>query len=376
MNFDLSEEQRLLTDSVRRYLERDYTFEARKKVVAADSGYSTQAWTTFAELGLLALPISTEHGGFGGTALDLMPVMEAFGEALVVEPYLSTVICARMIERAGPGDASRQILPAVAEGAMKLALAQSEDGARYDLNHVAMVARPSGEGFVLDGLKRAVVHAPQADRLLVSARTSGAITDAEGISLFVVDPKAAGIGMRAYRTIDELRGADVEFRGVKVGADALVGQRDRGFALLDEGVDAGNALLCAEAVGVLKRANDATLDYLKTRKQFGVAIGSFQALQHRMVDMVIHAEQARSMASIACAAVTASGTPHARSLAVSAARVRVADACRHVSQEAVQLHGGMGMTEELAVSHAFRRLTTLRHAMGDVDFHLERLARG
>jgi alkylation response protein AidB-like acyl-CoA dehydrogenase len=375
VNFDLSEEQRLLTDSVRRYLEREYTFEARRKIVAADAGCSPQAWKSFAELGLLALPLSTGHGGFGGTALDLMPVMEALGESLVVEPYLSTVMCARMIERSGPDDLRNALLPAVAEGAMKLAFAQTEDGARYDLDHVALSATPDGEGFVLEGVKRVVLHAPQVDRLLVSARTSGRTTDTAGITLFVVDPGSAGVTMGSYRTIDGLRGADVRFRGARVPADAVAGEIGKAFAVIEDGVDFAGALLCAEAVGALKSANDATLEYLKSRKQFGVAIGSFQALQHRMVDMVIHAEQARSMASIACAAVAADADPAARSRAVSAARIRVADACRHVGQEAVQLHGGMGMTEELAVSHAFRRLLTLRQAMGDADFHLERMAR-
>ncbi|HUP29440.1 MAG TPA: acyl-CoA dehydrogenase family protein, partial [Usitatibacter sp.] len=232
MNFDLNEEQQMLADSVRRFIKQDYTFENRKAIVASEPGYSPGVWKTFAELGLLALPIPTEHGGFGGTAVDLMPVMEAFGEALVVEPYLSTVMCAHMLGHPGravddrhPGRANGAtargpILSAVAEGRMILAFAHSEDGARYDLNHVAVTAKRDGDGFTIDGLKRVVLNGPQADRLLVSARTSGAATDESGISLFVVDPQTAGITMRAYRTIDGFRAADIAFDGVRVRADA------------------------------------------------------------------------------------------------------------------------------------------------------------
>jgi len=375
MNFDLNEEQRLLADSVRRYVANEYSFEARKRIVSSEAGYSARAWASFAELGLLALPIPTEHGGFGGGAVDLLAVMEAFGEALVVEPYLSTILCARMVARGGPDDLGKAHLPAVAEGSMKLAFAHTEDGARHDLQHVAMTAQPDGEGYVLDGVKRVVLHAPQADRVLVSARTAGATTDEEGISLFIVDPRTAGITMRGYRTIDEMRAADMIFRGARVPADALVGEDGGALELIDEGVDFGTALLCAEAVGAMKHANDATLEYLKTRKQFGVPIGSFQALQHRMVDMVISAEQARSMASLACATVDSERDAARRAHIVSAAKIRIADACRHVSQESVQLHGGMGMSEELKVSHTFRRLTMIAQQFGDADHHLERFAK-
>ena len=373
MNFDLSEEQQLLADSVRRFVERDYTFEARKKVVASDSGYSPDVWKTLADLGLLALPIPTDHGGFGGGAVDLMPVMEAFGEALVVEPYLSTVMCAHILchPRAG-GDPVASVLSAVAEGKMILALAQTEDNARYDLNHVATTAEKDGDAFILNGTKRVVLHATQADRLLVSARSWGEVTDEAGISLFLVDPKAGGINMTAYRTIDELVGADVEFRRVRVQRGAMIGAEGKALELIEEGVDFGTALLCAEAVGAMKYACDATLEYLKTRKQFGVPIGSFQALQHRMVDMTIELEQARSMASLAATSVSAQKSDGA-ARATAAAKVRIATACERVSQEAIQLHGGMGMTEELKVSHTFRRLTSMRGLFGDSDHHLARI---
>ena len=378
MNFDLTEEQQLLADSVRRFVSQDYTFEKRKAILASDLGYSPGVWKTLAELGLLALPIPTEHGGFGGTAVDLMPVMEAFGEALVVEPYLSTVMCARMLGRAchpreGRGSIP-EMLAAVAEGSAILAFAQTEDGARYDLAHVAMKAKRMGDGYVLDGMKRVVLNAPQATRLLVSARTSGGTSDEHGISLFLVDPQAAGVTLTAYRTIDNLRAGDVAFHDVRVAADAIVGAVDEAFASIEDGAAYGSALLCAEAVGAMKHANEATLEYLKTRKQFGVPIGTFQALQHRMVDMVIEAEQARSMASLACTSIAAPAASPDRGRAIAAAKIRVAEACERVSQESVQLHGGMGMTEELKVSHAFRRLTVMRQWLGDTDYHLGRYA--
>lgn len=368
MDFELSEEQRLLVDSVRRFLEKDYAFIARKAIVASPEGHSPPAWSALAELGLLAMPLPEAHGGFASPALDLMPVMEAMGEALAVEPYVSTLMGARAIERGGPDDLRAEVLPKVAEGALKLAVACLEEGGRFDPAHVATTATPDGEGFVLEGAKTAVLHAPMADRLLVSARTPG------GISLFVVDAKSQGVAMHAWRALDGHVGADVRLQGVRVPAEALVGKLGEGLEILDDALDYGAALSCAEAVGAMASASDATLDYLKTRKQFGVAIGSFQALQHRMVDLVIEVEQARSMASLACAAVGGGKSPAERRRIVSMAKVRVGDACRKVSQESVQLHGGMGMTEELKVSHTFRRLTTLARLFGDVDHHLARLA--
>jgi alkylation response protein AidB-like acyl-CoA dehydrogenase len=376
MNFDYNEEQQLLAASVKRFIDKDYTFEARKKIVASSEGYSNAIWSTFAEIGLLGLPFSPEVGGFGGGAVDLMSVMEAIGEALVVEPYLSTVgLGARFVSRAGTNAQQQAILQLVAAGKLKMAFAQTENGARYKLAHVATRAKPTSDGYTISGQKRIVVHAPSADQLIVSARTSGADTDHEGISVFVVDARAPGISMNAYRTVDELRAADVAFKDVRVLADALMGPEGQGLALIEEVVDYATALLCAEAVGAIKYANDATLEYLKTRKQFGVSIGSFQALQHRMVDMVISGEQAKSMAGLACAKVDSATDPGERKRVVSAAKIKIADACRHVAQEAIQLHGGMGMSDELKISHTFRRLTMIAQQFGDVDHHLDRFAK-
>ena len=366
MNFDYNEEQQLLADSVARFAQKDYDFETRKQIIASPEGYSAEVWSTFAEMGLLGLPVSPDYGGFGGGAVDMMAVMEAFGEALVVEPYLPTVgLGARLVARAGSEAQKQAILPAVAEGRMKLALAQTEDGARYNLARVATRAAKSGGGWKLEGRKRVVLGAPSADRLIVSATTG------KGVSLFLVDRTAAGVNLAPCRTVDSMRAADVELAGVQVGAEALLGAEGQGLATLEEAVDFATALVCAEAVGAMKHANDATLEYLKTRKQFGVTIGTFQALQHRIVDMYIAAEQARSMATLA-ASKAESADANERRRAISAAKVRVAEACRHISQESVQLHGGMGMSDELKVSHSFRRLTVIAQQFGDADHHLAR----
>jgi pimeloyl-CoA dehydrogenase small subunit len=376
MNFELSAEQQLLADSLRRFVTNDYTFDARSKIAASPKGWSEEVWATFAEMGLLGLPFAAEYDGFGGSAVDVMIVMEAIGEALVVEPYLSTVgLGGQFVARGGSPAQQKRWLPAIAQGKCRMALAHVEPGGRYDLADVSARARRTREGYVLDGDKRVVLHGGAADVLVVSARTAGARTDPNGISLFLVDKAAAGATIKEYRTIDELRAADVNLSDVTVPHDALVGLEGAALPLIEEVIDYASALLCAEAVGAIRYANDATLEYLKTRRQFGVPIGSFQALQHRMVDMVISLEQARSMAYLACVKVDTADAAE-RQRVVSAAKVRVADACRHVSQESVQLHGGMGMTEELKVSHTFRRLTMIGQTFGDADHHLERFAVG
>jgi alkylation response protein AidB-like acyl-CoA dehydrogenase len=355
MNFDYNEEQQLLADSLRRFLARDYDFEARRQIVASAEGYSPRVWATFAEMGLTGLPFPADCGGFGGGAIDLMDVMEAFGEALVVEPYLPTLIAGRALACSAQ---AKSILPAVIEGKLKLAFAHVEQGARYDLSNVRTTAKKSGGAWLVQGEKAAVLGAPMADKLVVSAKTE------KGIELFLTEAADAP----GYKTVDEMRAADVVFRGAK--AEALGGD----LALIEELTDLATALVCAEAVGAMKFACDTTLEYLKTRRQFGVPIGSFQALQHRMVDMFIAYEQARSMACLACSRVDQSETPRDRARAVSAAKIKVADNARHISQESVQLHGGMGMSEELKVSHSFRRLTVIAGQFGDADYHLARFA--
>jgi alkylation response protein AidB-like acyl-CoA dehydrogenase len=326
MNFDYNEEQQLLADSVRRYLQKDYDFEARKKILATPEGWSERAWATFAEMGLTGLPLSPDYGGFGGGAVDLMSVMEAFGEALVVEPYLPTVLGALAIAKGGDARQKQEILPPVVQGKMRLALATGPRG---------------------------VIGAPMADRIVFGSEGKLRIVARDAIEV------------RAYRTVDDLAAGDVRFDGK---GEALAG------GVLDEVLDFGAALSCAEAVGAMKFACDTTLEYLKTRRQFGVPIGAFQALQHRMVDLFISYEQAKSMACLACSKADGALDAKDRAKAISAARIKIADAARHISQESVQLHGGMGMSEELKVSHTFRRLTALGRRFGDADQHLARFA--
>jgi len=374
MNFELSDEQQLLADSLRKYLANDYSFDARAQIVASSTGYSEKTWAAFAEMGLLGIPFAEEHGGFGGNAVDLMSVMEVMGESLVVEPYWTNVgVAGRLIATGGSEAQRKRILPALIQGKQRLAFAHTEAASRYDLRSVGARAKRSTGGFILEGEKRAVLHAAAADTLIVSARTSGADGDPSGISLFLIDRGARGVTLKEYRTIDELRAADLWLNDVSVPADALLGGEGQALGLIEDVADYATALLCAEAVGGIRYANDTTLEYLKTRRQFGVPIGTFQALQHRMVEMVISYEQARSMACLACVKVEAAGGAERRRV-ISAAKIKVADACRHVSQESVQMHGGMGMTEELKVSHTFRRLTMIAQTFGDAEHHLERFA--
>lgn len=369
MNFDYSDEQQQLADSIRKLLANQYDFEKRKAILNSPSGISDSLWSTFAEMGLTAIALPEADGGFGGGAVDLMAVMEACGEALVVEPLLDNVgLAGRLLAKAGSAAQKAALLPGLIDGSLKLAFAGQEAATRYDLMPAATVAKPAGDGWQLDGEKCVVVGAPSANRLIVSARTG------DGASLFIVDPKAQGVSLNPSRTVDGLRVADVKLSGVKLGADALLGSAGKALPLIEEAVDFATALLCADAIGAMKSANDATLEYMKTRKQFGVPIASFQVLQHRMVEMYITTEQARSLAIVAASKVDTATDPIERARAVSAAKVKIADAARLVSQESVQLHGGMGMTEELKISHTFRRLTMIAQRFGDADHHLERFA--
>jgi alkylation response protein AidB-like acyl-CoA dehydrogenase len=374
MNFELTEEQRLLSDSVRRYLADRYDFESRKKILASGAGESDAVWSGLAQMGLLGIPFSEAAGGFGGGAVDLMSAMQAIGEALVVEPVLATLLAGRLVDRAGSAAQRSEILSGVIDGSMRLAFAQGEDDARYRLEHVATTATRTSEGWRLDGTKRVVIGAPRANLLVVSARTSGKPGDAKGSGLFLVAPDASGVTLSAYRNFDNQPAADVRFDGVILRGDALLGSDSDALPVIEEAVDFATALLCAEASGAIQFANDATLEYLKTRKQFGVPIGSFQALQHRMVDMFVTAEQVRSMTYLVCSRIDSESDARERARMVSAAKIKIADACRHVSQEAIQLHGGMGMTEEMKVSHTFRRLTMIAQQFGDADHHLDRFA--
>ncbi|HET8724874.1 MAG TPA: acyl-CoA dehydrogenase [Anaeromyxobacteraceae bacterium] len=372
MHFNLTDEQRALQEMVQRFLAQEYGFEARRRIVRSPEGWSREAWSRFAEMGLLGLHVPEEHGGMGPAPVETWVTLGAMGKALVVEPYLSSAVMGTALVRALAGpEQARSLLPALAAGETIAVLAHGEEGARHERSRVATTATRSGDGWVLQGRKAVVLHAPAAGILLVTARTSGAVDAEDGLSVFAVPAAAPGVRLVAYPTIDGQRGADVELAGVALPPGALLGEEGRAFAAIDAALDLGVAGLCAEAVGALQATLDATLEYTRTRKQFGVPIGRFQALQHRMADMLLHVEQARSM-SILAAMRAGSADVRERRRSVSAAKVTVGQACRYVGQQAVQLHGGMGVTDELPVSHLFKRLLAIELGLGDTQHHLER----
>jgi alkylation response protein AidB-like acyl-CoA dehydrogenase len=370
MEFNYSEEQLALQDTLQRFISRDYDFDKRRAFSKSDLGYSAQAWSQYAELGLLSLPFPEDLGGLGGTAVDIMVVMEQFGAGLLLEPYLSSVVtCGGLIRDAGSEALKKKLLPQIAEGKLKLSLAGYEAAGRYDLSYVAAKAQETSGSWRLSGRKTVVLDGPSADYFLVSARSAGKVGDRDGISLFLVARDAKGLTSAAYATQSGGRAADLQLDDVTVGADALIGAADQALPILERAVDRANAALCAEAVGIINALNQATLNYLKSRKQFGVAIGTFQALKHKMADMLIAAEQARSMAIIA--AVNADSSDAAeRHRAVAAAKAYIGQSGRLVGQHAVQMHGGMGVVDELNVSHYFKRLTMIDLTFGDADYHL------
>jgi alkylation response protein AidB-like acyl-CoA dehydrogenase len=368
MDFAFKEEQLQLADALKRWTARDYGFEARRDIVQSAGGTSDRAWATLAELGLTALPVPEEQGGFAGDAVDMLVVMQELGRGLVVEPYFATVLGAEFLKLGG-GHAA--LLEQVAAGELKLACALGERQSRHDMRDIATRAERDGEGWRLSGEKKVVLHGAQAGVLVVSARSGGAQRGEEGISLFAVPAGSEGVRITEYRMLDGQRAADVRLDGVRVGPDAAIGQPGGGWAVLEAALDYGAGLLCAEAVGAMDALFAATLDYLKTRQQFGVPIGKFQALQHRMADMYIHLEQARSMALLAAVRLRGDNAAERRQ-AVSAAKYRVGQAARFVGQQAVQLHGGMGVTDELPAAHYFKRLTTIELSLGDADHHLAR----
>jgi alkylation response protein AidB-like acyl-CoA dehydrogenase len=368
MDFNFTQEQQQFSDALRRWAEKDYGFEERNKIIHSDRGVSDKAWATLTELGMTALPVPEEQGGFNGSAVDMMLVMQELGRGMVVEPYFSTVLGAEFLKLGGGQDA---LLEQVAAGKLKLACALGEKQSRHELFDIATSAKASSDGYVINGTKTVVVHGAQADMLVVSTRTVGAQRDTTGISLFIVQADAPGMSRRDYRTIDGQRAADITFNDVRVPPSALLGKAGAGWDVLDAAADYGAALLCAEAVGIMESLNSATLEYLKTRQQFGVPIGKFQVLQHRMAEMFMQMEQARSMATLAAVKV-ASADAVERRRTVSAAKARVGQAMKYIGQQAVQLHGGMGVTNELPAAHYFKRLSMIELTLGDTDHHLAR----
>ena len=375
MDFDLTDEQRLLKDSVDRLIADQYQFEQRKKYLAQPDGWSREAWQQFAELGLLGLPFAEQFGGFGGGPVETMIVMEAFGRGLVLEPYFATVILGGGLLRHAATQAQQQaLIPEIAQGKLKLAFAHVERQSRYDLADVATTARRDGAAWVLDGAKSVVLHGDCADRLLVTARIAGDRRDRAGIGLFLVDPSASGVTRRGYPTQDGLRAAELTLSGVCVSAGDILGDPGAALPVIEHVVDEAIAALCAEAVGTMQVMHETTLEYLKTRQQFGRPIGQFQVLQHRSVDMLVALEQARSMAMFA-AVMAAEENATERRRAMAAAKVQIGRSGKHIGQEAIQLHGGIGMTMEYKVGHYFKRMTMIDMLFGDADSHLATLAR-
>ncbi len=372
MDFELSDEQRMLKDSIDRLIPPAYDDLAKRRTTQAkDPGYSEDLWSKYAELGLTALPFSEEDGGFGGGATDTMIVMDAIGRGLALEPYLATVVLAgNLIRLGGTAEQRSELIPAIADGSLRLAFAHVERQARFDIFDVAMHAKKTANGYTLEGDKSVVLSGDSAQKLIVSARTSSASRrDRHGITLFLVDAHAPGVSRRGFPTQDGQRGAAISFAGVEVSEAAVIGKVDHGGDLIEHVTDIAIAAVCAEAVGAMAALHALTLDYLKTRKQFGVPIGTFQVLQHRSVDMFTALEQARSMAYYA-AMMAESDDARARRRAISAAKVQINNSARFVGQAAVQSHGGIGVTMEYRAGHYFKRLTMIESAFGDTDYHL------
>jgi len=374
VDFDLSEEQQLLKDSVDRLMADRYAFEKRKTYQASAEGWSREVWAQYAELGLLGLPFAEADGGFGGGPVETMLVMEAFGRVLALEPYLASIVLAGGVLRRAANAAQRQaLIPKIAAGELVLALAHSEPQSRYDLFDVATTARREGETYILDGEKGLVLNGDSADKLIVAARTSGGRRDPAGIGLFLVEADAPGLTQRGYPTQDGGRAAEIALAGVRIEPGDVVGDPAGGLPVLESVADDAIAALCAEAVGAMEEALTQTVAYLKTRKQFGVTIGSFQALQHRASDMFVALEQARSMACYAAMMANEADVAERRK-AISAAKVQIGQSARFIGQQSIQLHGGMGMTMETMIGHLFKRLAMIERQFGDVDYHLEKLA--
>lgn len=373
MDFDLSEEQRLLKESVEGLLGSSYDFDSRKKYMAEKGGWSKAVWSKLAEQGLLGLPFSEDDGGFGAGAVEIMIVMEAMGRALVLEPYLATVVISGgFLRHGGSAEQKAAYIPGIIDGTKTFAFAQLEQNSRYDLADVATTAKKKGSGWVIDGEKFVVLNGEAADTLIVTARTKGGQRDAGGIGVFLVPADAKGITKKGYPTQDGLHAADISFTGLEIGADAAIGDPADGLALVERVVDEARTAICAEAVGIMDESLKTTVEYLKTRKQFGVPIGSFQTLQHRAADMFVALEQARSMSMFATMANDFDNAKE-RATAVAAAKVQVGKSGKFVGQQSIQLHGGIGMTMEAKIGHYFKRLTMIENSLGDTDYHLRRV---
>jgi pimeloyl-CoA dehydrogenase small subunit len=375
MDFDLSEEQRLLKESLDRLIGDRYAFEQRKGYAQSPQGWSRELWAQFAELGLLGLPFEERHGGSAGGPVETMIAMEAFGGALALEPYLATVVLGGgFLRHGGSAEQCADLIPQIADGSLTVAFAHTERQSRYDLYDIETRAVRDGAGWMLDGKKGVVVHGDTADKLVVTARVGGGRRDRDGVAAFIVAGKTAGVSRLGYPTQDGLRAAEITLANVRVGSEGVLGEPGAALPLVERVVDEAIAALCAEAVGAMAAMHELTVEYLKTRRQFGREIGSFQILQHRAVDMLIALEQARSMAMFATMMAAEENAADRRN-AVAAAKVQIGRSGKFIGQQAVQLHGGIGMTMEYKVGHYFKRVTMIDTMFGDADHHLRQLAR-
>lgn len=373
MDFDFTEDQRLLKDSVDRLIADRYAFEARKGYMKHPSGWSAEMWAQYAELGLLGLPFSEDHGGFGGGAIETALVMEAFGRGLVLEPYLATVVLGGGLLRHAAGEEMQaELIPQIVSGELRLAFAHVERHSRWNLADVSTKATRDGAGWVLNGEKSVVLHGDSAGKLLVTARTGGGQRDRGGIGVFLVDAADGGVSRRGYPTQDGLRAAEISLANAR---GAALGDPGGALPAVERVVDEAIAALCSEAVGGMGEMLSITTDYMKQRKQFGRAIGEFQVLQHRAVDMFVALEQAKSMALYATM-MASDENPAERRQAISAAKVQIGKSGKHIGEEAVQLHGGIAMTMEYKVGHYFKRMTMIEQMFGSTEDHLAVVAVG
>ncbi len=374
MNFELSDEQKLIAESVARFIQDNYDLESRRKLAAAEPGFSPAHWATMAELGWLALPFAEEHGGFGGSQIDIMVVMEQFGRGLVLEPYLASIVMGGgAVKRGGSAALKGEVLPGVIDGSRQLTLAYAEPQARFDLHDVVTTARKSGDGYVINGHKSMVLHAATAQQMVVSVRTAGGQIDTDGISLFLVDADAEGVSRTDFPTVDGLRASEVRLENVAVGADRLIGEADNGYGILNAVANDAILALSAEAVGAMEMLYKNTVAYTQERVQFDHPLSDFQVLQHRMVDMFMEYEQCKSLLYRATLEA-AQGDPATAQRTIHALKHLVGKSGIFIGENAVQLHGGMGMTEELAIGHYFKRMLVIDAQFGNADYHLEKFA--
>ena len=371
MDFSISEEQSMLANSVSKFMEIDYDFERRQKIAASDNGYSLELWQTFAELGWTAVPFAEDDGGLGGGPVELMLMMEQFGRGLLLEPFLANVVLAGGILRrsADPGQKSQWLAPLI-EGNLQAALAFAEPQGRFNIADIRTTAKANGESFILNGNKICVLNGGGAEIIIIPARTSGEQADESGITLFAIPADSAGIGRRSYPTVDAQQAADITLTDVTAEAGTVLGKIGEGFNTLQDVVDEATLAVCAEAVGIMRAMHDKTVEYSKIRVQFGVPIGSFQALQHRMVEMLMACEQSQSLLMWAVMLNTADNEDKRQ--AISAMKYQIGTAGINVAREAVQIHGGMGMTWELDIAHYFKRMTAIDLLFGNADYHLDR----